>query len=259
MKNINIGFAQIHPVWKKNDKNFEKILSIIKKYDFDILVFPELSFSGYNFKTKNKIKKYALKKDNDYFKEIIKICKKDKKNVVIGFAENSNNKIYNSSAFITQYSDIHIYRKTHLFYKEKDVFTKGNTGFFITEINKIKYGQMICFDWFFPESIRTLALKGADVILHPANLVMPYCQNAMKTFSLVNRVFVVTANRIGKEREFLFTGRSQIVSPYGEVLKRGYEKRECVRIIKINPKLSRNKNINSINNIFKDRRKDFYV
>ena len=81
---------------------------------------------------------------------------------------------------------------------------------------------MICFDWFFPETARSLALLGADIIAHPANLVLPYCQKAMITRCLENRVFAVTANRIGQEKrgedDFQFTGASQIISYDGKVL-----------------------------------------
>ena len=81
---------------------------------------------------------------------------------------------------------------------------------------------MICFDWFFPESTRTLALGGADVIAHPSNLVLPHCPEAMPIRALENGVFTATANRIGTEsngRESLtFIGRSRICSPRAEVL-----------------------------------------
>jgi predicted amidohydrolase len=60
-------------------------------------------------------------------------------------------------------------------------------------------GVMICFDWYFPEAARSLALRGAQIILHPANLVLPFCQDAMITRCLENRVFAVTANSGGAE------------------------------------------------------------
>ncbi len=67
------------------------------------------------------------------------------------------------------------YRKVHLFNREKLFFEPGNLGFRVFNIGIAKVGVMICFDWFFPESARTLALKGADIIAHPpSNLVMPY-------------------------------------------------------------------------------------
>ena len=72
--------------------------------------------------------------------------------------------------------------------------------------------------------MRILMLKGADIICHPSNLVLPFCQNAMITRSIENRLFTITANRIGKEtrggNEFSFTGKSQITSPFGKVVKK---------------------------------------
>ena len=53
----------------------------------------------------------------------------------------------------------------------------------------VKIGMMICFDWIFPEVARSLALKGAEIICHPSNLVLPHCPKAMKIRSLENRVF----------------------------------------------------------------------
>jgi len=63
----------------------------------------------------------------------------------------------------------------------------------------MRVGMMVCFDWAFPEVARALALKGADLIGHPANLVLTYCQQAMVTRCIENLVFAVTANRYGTE------------------------------------------------------------
>jgi predicted amidohydrolase len=83
----------------------------------------------------------------------------------------------------------------------------------------VKVGMMICFDWIFPESARTLALKGAQIIAHPSNLVLSYCQQAMFTRAVENRVFTITANRTGTEingdKELYFTGKSVIVDTKG--------------------------------------------
>ena len=121
---------------------------------------------------------------------------------------------------------------------------------------------MICFDWIFPESIRSLALLGADVIAHPANLVLPYCQSAMITRCLVNRVFAITANRIGTEKRgednFTFTGGSQITSARGEALSSAPKKEIYSDFVDIDIEQSRNKVLNDYNDIFKDRRPDLY-
>ncbi|GAH17893.1 unnamed protein product [marine sediment metagenome] len=121
--------------------------------------------------------------------------------------------------------------------------------------------MLICFDWIYPEAIRTLALKGAQIILHPANLVTPYCPDAMITRAIENRVFVVTADRIGKEKrnskELKFIGKSQIITPKGEILVR-VETEECVGFVDIDPNLALDKKFNQYNNLLEDRREDLY-
>ena len=157
---------------------------------------------------------------------------------------------------------IGVYRKLHLYYKEKKWFSPGNLPLQVIEINRMKLGIMICFDWFFPETIRSLSLLGAEIIAHPSNLVLPYCQNAMKTRCLVNRVYAITSNRIGSERRgedsFTFTGRSQITSYNGDVLSAAPNNEMGIDIIEIDEKNSRNKKLNEYNDVFQDRRTYFY-
>jgi len=122
---------------------------------------------------------------------------------------------------------------------------------------------MICFDWIFPEAARTLALLGAQVICHPANLVLPHCQKAMITRSIENRLFIITANRIGTESKpgsepISFTGRSQIVGPEGTVLARAPRARRMVALVEIDPALALDKRITPENDILLDRRPELY-
>jgi predicted amidohydrolase len=122
---------------------------------------------------------------------------------------------------------------------------------------------MICFDWWFPEAARTLALNGADIICHPANLVLPDCQKAMVTRSLENAVYTVTANRVGSEsrggkEELVFTGGSQVLAPNGERLLGLSKEKEEISAVQIDVKKARDKSITSFNDRFKDRRPEFY-
>ncbi|GAH14135.1 unnamed protein product, partial [marine sediment metagenome] len=129
------------------------------------------------------------------------------------------------------------YRKLHLYYKEKLWFSLGNKPLKIYEVKNAKIGIMICFDWFFPETMRSLNLLGADIIAHPANLVLPYCQRAMITRCLINRVFAITSNRIGNEARgednFTFTGRSQITSYNGDILSSAPKDKPHIDFVKI--------------------------
>ena len=144
---------------------------------------------------------------------------------------------------------------------EKLFFEPGTTGFAVFKYEDTTFGMLICFDWIYPEAMRTLAVKGAQVILHGANLVMSYCPAAMITRALENHVFIVTANRTGTERrngiEHTFIGKSQIVSPKGKVLIKA-NRETCVKIEDINPQEALDKKITERNDLLKDRRTDLY-
>jgi predicted amidohydrolase len=182
--------------------------------------------------------------------------------VVFGFCERAPEGLFNSAAFISPIGETRIYRKLHLFLNEKEWFLPGGERPQVFEFHGCRLGVMICFDWIYPEVARALALQGAHIICHPANLVMPYCQAAMVTRSLENRVFSITANRIGEEVRGgfhnIFTGGSQIVSPQGDILFRGSENKEEVCVADITYQESEDKAVNSKNNLWSDRRPEYY-
>ena len=122
---------------------------------------------------------------------------------------------------------------------------------------------MICFDHFFPEAARTLALLGADILAHPANLIIPgLAQRTMTVRALENGVFAATANRVGEEsraeKTLRYTGQSQIVAPDGTALARLSSDRVEVAVAEINPAEARNKRLTSRNDKLGDRRPEFY-
>jgi len=120
---------------------------------------------------------------------------------------------------------------------------------------------MICFDWYYPESARTLALKGVQLIVHPANLVLPYCPDAMVTRCLENHVYSATANRVGSEdrggTSLSFIGMSEIVTPEGDIIVRmGTE--PGISAVDIDLKTADMKMINQYNSILEGRKPDQY-
>ncbi len=93
-------------------------------------------------------------------------------------------------------------------------------------------------------------LKGAQLIAHPLNLVLPYCQGVMPSYSLVNKCFIATANRVGTERDLTFTGQSVVVNPMGAyVIKASKEKSELLTV-EVDLDQSNNKHITSRNDAF---------
>mgnify|MGYP001439503708 FL=1 len=123
--------------------------------------------------------------------------------------------------------------------------------------------MMVCFDWVFPEVARALALAGADIICHPSNLVLGYCQQAMLTRCLENKVYAITANRYGFDHRphgnLRFTGRSQIVAPGGTLLHKAASQRDELFVMDIDPALARDKSITPRNEVLRDRRPEFYT
>jgi predicted amidohydrolase len=111
--------------------------------------------------------------------------------------------------------------------------------------------------------MRALALKGAQLVLHPSNLVLPHCPDAMVTRCLENRVFAITANRIGTEARggkppLTFIGNSEVVTPRGKILRRAPDDREEVAVVEIDPAEAADKVLNPYNDLLKDRRVELY-
>ncbi|MDD5090944.1 MAG: acyltransferase [Candidatus Wallbacteria bacterium] len=259
---INAGFFQFNPVFGRNEINLEHVCSRLNTVHNSLVVLPELCFSGYNFHAPQEMAKHAIEFPAcEIVKELEILCRRNSLHLVAGAAEAAQGKIYNSSFYITPEGFIGNYRKTHLFYREKDVFSPGDSRFCVFD-HGFKLGMMICFDWFFPESARSLALAGAEIIAHPANLVLPYCPEAMLYRSLENRVFSITANRTGCEtmhgETLEFIGKSQVVSPRAERLISAGVDTEELKFVEIDTNLAQDKNINKYNNLFVDRRPEMY-
>lgn len=259
---MKVGFLQTHPIFGKKQENVEAAVSLIKGMNADLVVLPELFNTGYQFTSWEEALALAeAVPDGETTQALIKLAREKRISIVAGLAEREKGACYNSAVLVSPQGFVGCYRKLHLFYKEKLWFAPGDRPLEVYTIGTAKIGIMICFDWFFPEVARTLAVKGADIICHPANLVLPYCPQAMITRCIENRVFAVTANRTGTEcrteESLSFIGASQILGTKGEILYRASPDREESMAIEINPHNARDKNITPVNHLFDDRRITF--
>ena len=260
---MKVGYIQNSPRFGEKEQNFKEIEKFTSELKVDLIVLPELFATGYTFTSKEEAYSLAEDYEGETAQFLKKIAKSTNSIVVGGFIEKEGKKIYNSAIIVSNKGVIGSYRKLHLYYKEKLWFLPGNKPLDVFDINGIKVGIMICFDWIFPETMRTLALLGADIIAHPANLVLPYCQKAMITRCLENRIFAITSNRIGEEKRgddhFNFTGKSQITSYNGEILSSAPEDKSHIDIIDIDIQKARDKKLNDFNDLFENRRVEFYT
>lgn len=261
---MRVGFYQFDPQFGEVAKNLEIVTDKLDHAEADLIVLPELCASGYQFLSQEEVQKLAEPvPDGPTVRRLIEIAKRRTMHIVAGLPEKSGSACYNSAVVVGPSGFLGCYRKTHLFYEETLFFAPGDSGFRVWDIGSAKIGVMICFDWYYPEAARTLAIQGADIICHPSNLVLPNCPDSMPVRCLENRVFAVTCNRIGSEarggkERLTYIGQSEVVTPKGVIQHRASRDREELTIVEINPADARNKSLNRYNDLFRDRRSLLY-
>jgi predicted amidohydrolase len=258
---MRVAVVQTNPTFGEVKSNVEAALALMESAEADLYVLPELFNTGYNFVDAEEIRRLSEEKSGFTFQSVREFVAARSCYVVYGFAEKAD-RIYNSAALVGPGGLIGIYRKVHLFDREKLFFARGNLGFPVFDLPSGKVGIMICFDWIYPESARTLALEGAQLIAHPSNLVLPHCPDAMVTRCLENRVFAATADRVGREDrggvDLHYIGKSEIVSPGGKILVRLGEDKPGIAVEEVDLAEANNKKINEFNDLLADRRGEQY-
>lgn len=261
---MRVGVYQFLPEPVTVETNLERIFRRLSRIKADLVVLPELCLTGYLFSNREQLTRFAEPVPNGpSCNKIINFCLQHNISLVLGFAEAAGNKIYNSALLVTAHGTVHTYRKVHLFADEKDLFDPGDLSFPVFNLAGVRIGIIICFDYFFPESARTLALRGAQIVCHPSNLILNYAQSMTITRAQENRIFWLLANRVGTEKlgekEIRFTGQSQIVAPDGTLLYRASPDKEVLKIVDINPNQALNKSVTPRNDIILDRRPEMYL
>lgn len=230
----------------------------------DLYLLPELFTSGYTFADRAEVDSVAEPAaDGPTLQWAQTFTQRRGAWVAYGFPERDEHGFYNSASLVGPDGRVGTYRKMHLFGREKLFFRAGDEPAPVWQLPFGRVGLMICFDWYFPEVCRSLALRGAQLILQPANLVLPHCPQAMITRSLENRVFTMTCDRIGAEQNgeaaHRFIGSSQIVTPLGEVLCRLSTDREETAVAELDLSQADAKGVATYNDLFQDRRRDLYT
>jgi len=212
-----------------------------------IILLPEL-FETWYFCQERNYASYGLAssvEENPAVRHFKKVAAELKVVLPVSFFEREGNVTYNSVAVIdADGSILGVYRKTHIpddhFYQEKFYFTPGNTGFRVWDTAYGKIGVGICWDQWFPEAARCMALMGAQLLFYPTAIgsepiiecdSMPHWRRCMQGHAAANVIPVIAANRIGKEAvvplkennsqvsELAFYGSSFITDETGEILE----------------------------------------
>jgi len=147
--------------------------------DADLAVLPELAFTGYNFAGPEMARTLSEVPTESASLELLhKKAIQNDQHIICGFNERAGDVLFNSTVLVGPEGLLGIYRKMHLFMKEKNIFEPGNSNLDVFDIGCCKLGMQICFDYLFPEPWRILAQRGAELIIHPSNLLT---QNATKS------------------------------------------------------------------------------
>lgn len=268
--------------------NIQKADTFVKAAAGDnanIILLPELFETQYFCQERNyEYYKLATTVDeNPAVKHFKKVCRDLKVVMPISFFEKSGNTCFNSIAMIDADGSISgIYRKTHIpddhYYQEKFYFSPGDTGFKVWNTAYAKVGVGICWDQWFPETARCMALMGAEILLYPTAIgsepilecdSMPHWQRVMQGHSAANIIPVAAANRIGKETvtasfdnggqesSLLFYGSSFITDETGNITAQADRTSEC--FISYETDLDEVDSMRRDWGLFRDRRPEHYT
>ena len=212
------------------DTNFSYVLSEIKRLSKEgvkLILLPEMWSTGYAWRMLGKL--------SERTPEILQELKKaaGKGVVIIGsMPEKDGTDIYNTAYVIDSGKLIDKYRKIHLFTPMKEeYFLKAGNEPLLCNTSVGKIGVLICYDARFPELARRLTLEGAEILVVPAEWPHPrldHWRTILKARAIENQLFVIAANRCGKQGMVRFCGNSMIVNPWGEVISEAREGEETI-------------------------------
>lgn len=250
-----------------------------------VILPPELFERPYFCKTQRaEYLDYALPlEENPAVREMQKLSAELKAVIPASFFERAGNVRFNSLAIAVEGKIAGVYRKSHIpdgaGYQEKFYFSPGDTGFRVWQTPVGNIGAAVCWDQWFPETARSLALAGADVLLYPSAIgdephltaagqdldSFPHWQNAMRGHAAANMITLAAANRVGEEEQedafgnkvkSCFYGGSFITDAFGEVVAQASHDGE--EIIYAEADFAANASARAAWGVFRDRRPDLY-
>jgi predicted amidohydrolase len=231
-----------------------------------LVVLPELATSGYFFTDAAEAYASAETLDGHTVESWTTLARTHRLTIVGGMCERgAGGAVHNTAVVVDESGVLAAYRKTHLWDREQEIFGAGALAPPVVETACGRIGIAICYDSFFPEVMRGLALAGADVVAVPMNspATVPAVEPQQVEVSLavaaaaVNRIFVVQADRTGRERGVDWAEASVIVDPDGRLLA-GPVAGEAVLIAELALERARDKTYGDRNDVLADRRVELY-
>ncbi len=242
-----VAVAQIEPKLGEVGRNLEACLARLAEAadaGAELLVLPECAIPGYMFDSAAEAMPFAEEIPGPTTEALAAECRGLGIHAVCGLLERDGDRLRNAAVLVGPDGLIGTYRKTHLPFLGVDRFTVPGEELPVFETPLGRIGLEICYDLRFPEATRALALQGADIIAHPTAFpVEARIQTELITVTRAaeNRIYLLTANRVGKERGGEFCGWSQIVDPYGKRLAEADATEEALLLADVDLALARDK------------------
>jgi predicted amidohydrolase len=244
---MRVAVAQLEPKLAEQERNLEACRASLEEAagaGAELLVLPECAIPGYMYESAEEALPFAEEIPGASTEALEQECRRLGMHVVCGLLEQDGDVLHNSAVLVGPDGLIGTYRKTHLPFLGVDRFVVPGDELAVYDTPLGRIGVEICYDLRFPEVTRTLALRGADLVAHPTNFPMAAkIQTELITVARAaeNRVYLLTANRVGKERSGEFCGWSQIVDPYGKRLAEAGETEEALLVADVDVEKARDK------------------
>lgn len=278
MRKVKVAATQMKCTWDR-EENLMKAERLVREScekGAQIILLQELFETPYFCQTESYeyLKIATTVEANKAINHFKKIAEELKVVIPISFFERAGNTAFNSLVVIDADGTVlETYRKTHIpdgqCYEEKFYFTPGDTGFKVWDTAYGKIGVGICWDQWFPESARIMALMGAEILFYPTAIgtepILPidsqaHWQRCMQGHAAANMMPLVASNRTGTENQdgssMTFYGTSFIAGPSGEIIKQMNRIDEGFIVAELDLDEIRDKRQSW--GIFRDRRPEMY-
>jgi predicted amidohydrolase len=244
---MRVAVAQMEPRLAEKERNLDAALERLEEAaaaGAQLLVLPECAIPGYMFDSAEEALPYAEEIPGPTTEAFERECARLGVHAITGLLERDGDTLYNAAILVGPDGLIGSYRKTHLPFLGVDRFVTPGDEFKVFDTALGRIGLIICYDLRFPEATRTLALHGADLVALPTNFPMAaklQCDVIAPARAAENRIYLLVANRVGKERWGEFCGWSQIVDPYGTRLAEAGETEETLLVADVELEKARDK------------------
>ncbi|MGY2235627.1 nitrilase family protein [Pseudomonas gingeri] len=270
---LSVAAVQMEPRVGCKAHNLEVSLRLIDEAasaGARVVVLPELASSGYVFSSREEAFDLAEPVPAGVSTQAwADIARQRDIYVIAGLVERVGNKLYNSAVMVGPQGYVGTYRKLHLWGDEHLYFEAGDLGLPVFHTPFGRLAMIICYDGWFPEVYRLLAMQGADIVCMPTNWVpmagqrddaMIMANTLAMANAHANSLNIICANRVGTERGQRFIGNSLIVGADGWPLTDpGSADQQQILYAEINLKASRqSRHLTLFNTVLRDRRSDIY-